>query len=495
MSKLSARISRSYKAILEKLSKTFRRRRSSVASITSTARAALSSLSSQYTGYAGGDEEAIALVRGTDVPFGFDLEMMMRNGEIEAMVVVILGKINSRKTTLAKNLLLTRLRTSFGGRQARAIVEDVIVRNGIPEWKSTADALRVIPVPMHEPFNPISATYGMSRDENLMTIEDLITAGGFKRPVGIHDYASRIAFSKMYSEYPAFASAPTFSQTLKKLNADDVLEYGKQIDEEFKAQIEAEAAIQGEEVPRALLELMMENSNVAPEKVIKAAIEVHFDLDKVLEGPLGRMFGGTKTIEIGFLQRLVVLDYTQLLTNPAAIALVKRFVRRFLESAKNRNDLRFMFQTDISDEAYKMLRIGDEAVATSDDIKSIRSTDKAKIILSQRPRDFLSIGGSDSIERNASNNLLGDVSVFFIGRQGKKDIALLKETIDLTDEEEAIIATQDRGQFLVKIGDNLGIPIDTNALFTESLAEISQSNSALDEALDRSATNEDAFIQ
>jgi len=495
MSKLTARISRSFKAIQERLSRTFRRRRSSVASITSTARAALSSLSSQYTGYAGGDEEAIALVRGTDVPFGFDLEMMMHNGEIEAMVVVILGKINSRKTTLAKNLLLVRLRTSFGGRQPRAIVEDVIVRNGIPEWQETANKLRVDPVPMHEPFNPISASYGMTRDENLMTIEDLITAGGFKRPVGIHDYASRVAFLKMYSKYPKFASVPTFSQTLKKLNVADVLEYGTQIDDEFKSHVEEEAETQDDAMPSELQELIERDSNVDPEDVIKAAIEVHYDLDKVLEGPLGRMFAGTKSIEKGFRQRLVVLNYTQLLTNPAAVALVKRFVRRFLESAKNRNDLRFMFQTDISDEAYKMLRIGDEAVSTSDDIKSIRSTSKAKIILSQRTRDFQVIGSSDSIERNASDNLLGDVSVFFIGRQGKKDIALLRETIDLTVDEEAIIVTQERGQFLVKIGENPGIPIDTNPLFNDSLAEISQSNSALDESLDRSNIKEDAFIQ
>jgi hypothetical protein len=391
-------------------------------------------------------------------------------------------------------MLLVRLRASFGGRQARAIVDDVIVRNGQPEWASTAEALRVTPVPMHEPFNPIAPQYGMTRDEHLMTVEDLIAAGGFKRPVGVHDYASRIAFLKMYNKYAEFASIPTFSITLKKLDVSDVLEYSDQIDSEYRSQIDAEAKRLKTDIPEALAELMERSSNVDPQKIVDAAIEVHYDLEKVLEGPLGRMFSGTSTIEKGFMQRLVVLDYTQLLTNPEAISLVKRFVRRLLESAKNRNDLRFMFQTDISDEAYKMLRVGNEAVATSDDIKSIRSTDKAKIILSQRPRDFMSIGGADSIERNASGNIFGDVSVFVIGKQGKKDVALLKEHIDLTEEEELVILTQDRGQFLVKIGDKLGVPIDTNAMYTKSLAQISQSNSALDEALDRSVMKDDVFI-
>ena len=495
MSNVSARISRWIHTIQEKLIRTFRRKRSIGAATTTTARAALSALSSLYSGYAGGDEEAIALVVGTDQPFGFDLEMLMKNAEIEAMVVLILGKINSRKTTLAKNLLFVRLRTSFGGRQSRAIVEDVIVRNGIPEWQKTAEKLRCTPVPMHEPFNPISSVYGMSRDEHMMTVEDLITAGGHKRPIGIFDHASRIAFLKMYSEYPEYASIPTFARTLEKLSVDDVLAYGKQIEAEYKARIDAEAAAKGEQIPEKLLELMQRNSNIDPEKIVKAALKVLFDLNKVLEGHLGRMFGGTKTIEKGFKQRLVVLDYTKLLTNPDSIALVKRFVRRLLESAKNRNDLDFMFQTDISDEAYKMLRIGDEAIATSDDIKSIRSTDKAKIILSQRPRDFLSIGDGDTSKRNASNNLFGDVSVFFIGRQGKKDIQLLRESIEITEEEELIISGQGRGQFLVKIGDNLGIPIDTNAMFTDILAEISDSNSALDEGLDRSTFREDTFIE
>ena len=495
MKKLLAWFALKFRAIQEYLTKTFRRRRSPMASITSTARAALSALSSQYTGYAGGDEEPIGIVRGTKVPFGFDLEMMMYKGVIEAMVVVVLGKLNSRKTTLIKNMLIVRMRTSFGGRRSRAIVEDVIVRNGVPEWRKMAEKMRVKPINMHEPFNPLSIEYGMTRDEHMITVEDLITAGGFKRPTGKHDQAARIAFLKMYSQYPEEASMKTYNLTLKKLKSEDVVAYGKQIDDEYKARVEAKYAAEGKEIPKALRELMNRESNVDPQEIVNAALEVHYDLDKVLEGPLGRMFSGTETHVEGFRQRLVVLNYTELLTNPSAIALIKRFIRRLMASAKNRNDLRFMFQTDISDEAYKMLRIGDEAVETSDDVKSVRSTNKAKFILSQRARDFESIGEGDSLKRNASTNLFGDVSVFFIGRQGKKDIARLQLEIDLSDEEVAIIMTQAPGQFLVKIGDNPGIPIDTNPLYTASLAEVSESNLALFEALQRQADREDTFVE
>ncbi len=494
MSKLLEAISLKWKGFTEYLAKTFRRRRSPQATMTSTARAALSALSPQYTGYAGGDEDTIAIVRGTDVNFGFDLEMMMRKGIIEAMVVLVLGKINSRKTTLAKNLLLVRLRTSFGGRQPRAIVDDVIVRNGKPEWQSTAEALSVSPVPMHEPFNPLAAIYGMSRDEHLLTVEDLILAGGYMRLTGERDYASRVCFLKMYNEYPELASMKAFSQTLEKLNADDVLRYVKQIDDEFKERILKEAEKAKLEIPEELLELMNRTSNVNPERIVEAALSVFYDLDKVLEGPLGRMFSGTGTFEKGFQQRLVVLDYTQLLNNPAAVALVKRFVHRFLDSARNRDDKRFMFQTEISDEAYKMLRIGDEAVSASNDIKGIRTGNKAKILLSQGSRDFDVIGNDGTIQQKASENIFADVSVFIIGKQGKKNIEHLARHIDLTEGEKAIIATQGPGQFLVKIGDNPGIPIDTGPMFTDVLASISKSNEALEEATDRSTYKEDTFI-
>lgn len=496
MSNLFDGLNTKVKAVRESLVKVFRRRRSPVASITATARAALSSLSSLYTGYAGGDDEAIATVRSTDVPFGFDLETMMENGDIEAMVVMIIGKINSRKTTLAKNILFVRLRTAFGGRQSRAIVEDVIVRNGEPEWRRTAELLKCEPIPMHEAFNPIAHSYGMSIDEHMITIEDLITSGGLKPLVGINDYAARVAFTKMYKEYPNKASIPTFSRTLERLKVRDVLKYKDEVDKQYTAKMLVDAQETGEEIPPELLELMERDSNVRPERVVEAALEVFFDLDKVPEGPLGRMFSGTKSIDKRFAQRLVVLDYTQLLGNPAAIALVKRFIRRLLESAKNRNDLRFMFQTDISDEAYKMLRIGDEAINQSDDVKGIRTANKAKIMLTQRIPDLMSVGDSNSQSRNASNNILGDVSIFIIGRQGKKDVKALCEVIDLTEPEQAIIQTQDKGQFLVKIVDKPGIPIDTNTMFTKTLAYISQSNGALDAALDRKGpVVEDAFIE
>jgi type IV secretory pathway VirB4 component len=272
------------------------------------------------------------------------------------------------------------------------------------------------------------------------------------------------------------------------MNEDDVRLYMHENNEKIPAELGIE------KMPEKLKDLIARGkTNVIYEEILKDAGHNYQRIDRILEGEFGKVFGGTQSIARKLQQRVVVKDYSGL--NITSVALMQQFMWRLRNSAQLRGDRRFMFQVSVHDENYKMMRVEGYPEALTDAMKQGRGNDELIILASHRIRDYWSVGGPESLQRQMATNIFSDIDLLIVGKQNKKDLNDLETLVEITQLERNVIMAQTRGQFAVKIGTEPWFFIETDSTFTEIKERITRSNGALENALNRSIVVEDEFVQ
>jgi hypothetical protein len=468
------------------------RRRNQAAGFTAPGSDVLGAMSTTLTAYNGGnDENAFALVRLLDEPYGLDFEQLMKDSRIGSKKVFVVGKINSRKTTLLKAIAYLRSQISSGGRLPRTSIENTSRRNNVAEFEIFARELRSRPVSFTKPTNPLAHTYGFTIEEHIVTIDEMFAySNNGKMPEGINDFANRIALFKMFNEMAEFASVPLFRWILQHMQISDVVRYETLARESFIEQIHQQ--FEGQALPDSLVELLARESNTDPESVVRSARTNYFAVDKILKGKYGTIFSGTDSLALELQQRVVSKDYTALTDD--AVALMQSFMWRLRKSSLNRMDRRFMVHTTIHDENSGKWKYPSYGVNFTDSLKQGRDNEELIMVACHRLRDYMGVAGGNDQLRMLATTFYRDFDVWIIGQLGLSDIDDLREVFPITNVEEKVITDQMPGQFSVKIGNEPMIFIDINPLFTPTLQRISYSNAALDNALHRDVVVADEFV-
>jgi len=466
------------------------RRRSQIAGFVAPGVDVLSALNPQISTYNGGsDEFPVGNDRLSKMPFGVDPDYLMEKKRISSKKILILGNIGEGKTSMIKDICMQLMKISSGGRRQRISIDDVNRRNGRPEYELFAKEMRCAPIRLGHPINPFDSQFGFTRSEHLETINSMFSFGNNNLvAVGNQDFVNRVAMSKMYREMGDIASTQTFRTILQYMNEDDVRLYMHENNEKIPAELGIE------KMPEKLKDLIARGkTNVIYEEILKDAGHNYQRIDRILEGEFGKVFGGTQSIARKLQQRVVVKDYSGL--NITSVALMQQFMWRLRNSAQLRGDRRFMFQVSVHDENYKMMRVEGYPEALTDAMKQGRGNDELIILASHRIRDYWSVGGPESLQRQMATNIFSDIDLLIVGKQNKKDLNDLETLVEITQLERNVIMAQTRGQFAVKIGTEPWFFIETDSTFTEIKERITRSNGALENALNRSIVVEDEFVQ
>jgi hypothetical protein len=425
----------------------------------------------------GNDETTLGFYMGTREPFPFDPPQMMADGRIESQVAIAFAKKNHGKTTLAKTLVLRLGGVSAGGRPTRIFADDHRRNNGVPEWRILAHKLGCKEIEFEQKLNLFDPGFGLSTSEYFAIAVDAYSHSNDGRPlVGHQPFALQMAVEKIFTDYRNYACIELLPMILRSQTYEDAQKYYQTMDSELLESLELD------EMPPELKQLADRTINLSSREFLNDSNLVAERFARLLKGDFGKKFGGRGSLAKAMSQLAVFTDYSGL--DDGVIALMQSFFWRVKKHAQQYRNRDFMYHIEVHDENYKLWNYLSYAQSMSDFIKQARAFETFLMMLTHRPKDYLSVGEPGSKQRQLATNMLDDVSIVFVGRQSKKAALDLAERYDLTPHDVQMLTSLNPGSWGVIIGTEPIVYIDMPLTAIEH--EIVASNAAVHSMLDRS---------
>lgn len=397
-------------------------------------------------------------------PFNLDLFLMQRRKRLNAIVIMILGQIRMGKTTLAKVLAKRHAALDFGASRCRISLADTRINANVQEYKLFTEFFgeKMVELNNHQ-LNPLDQAMGLAVYEQRIVIRKLLEYRNTELNAR-QLFILRLALDALLvsSEAP---SLPSFARTLASLRLEDAalrIPYLRDDVNSLRAQVEeahpefADPKSEGYDESKITDTIRRQQQELRPglteEDLHRDAMELFYRVDNIIDGELGEILGGNKSIADVLSRRVVGLDYSRL--DEDSIPLVESMFWDWRGSARKRRDSRFAVDIEIHDENYGSWEHLVYARSMYNHIKKIRQHGGAIIMNSHRLNDYYSVGAAGSPQRALATNMVKDVQGVFLARQDPEAIAEIRSRWPQVTATLGLTLTQlGRGCFCAIIGD------------------------------------------
>lgn len=391
----------------------------------------------------------------TSEPYHLDLFLEKAEGNIKAIVVMILGLIGYGKTTLAQVLAVRYFGLSFGNQRCRVSLSNTRINEDVQEYRGFTEFLGEDMVELDRHLtNPLDMELGMSRPELRLTLRSLFEHNNTQLTT-IQTFMLRVILDMLLDGETApslagfndIASRTLRTDISRRLPHPDLLV--AQMEPEIRS---LNPTWDNNKVSEQLRATRHEfASGYTEEDFRRAALELFMRCDNLLDGEMSGVFGGNQSLAGIYERRVVALDYSRM--EDEAATMIQGLNWRVRSSALKRRDPRFRVNIELHDENYAAWEKLVYALPMYQHIKKIRQHGQMLVMNSHRLADYYSVGSAGSATREMATNMTKDVTVAFLGRQTPDAIPELRERFDLSRSVGQALLTLPQGCFCAVVGE------------------------------------------